>query len=256
MSKGSVKKNFRFLAGMLSSVLILQNICTVPAWAQEQEVSQPESLDEADSEGGLVYDEAAASADMGDASYVGSIPNTNLGVYRLDVDESAQVADSVDSGDDQEIQEAVQAIYDAAFMTMDEAFVFLEEADARACGTDNDAFDENALSKVQILDSYSNDSSARVLVVDDDAVVVLVEDENGQGIPDAVVTIKYVNESGNRESQSVITDGEAGTEGVAVFADMQGSRYGAVDVQHENYESQTVMDVNLSGGENIIRCLK
>ena len=36
MSKGSVKKNFRFLAGMLSSVLILQNICTVPAWAQEQ----------------------------------------------------------------------------------------------------------------------------------------------------------------------------------------------------------------------------
>ncbi len=256
MSKGSVKKNFRFLAGMLSSVLILQNICTVPAWAQEQEVSQPESLDEADSEGGLVYDEAAASADMGDASYVGSIPNTNLGVYRLDVDESAQVADSVDSGDDQEIQEAVQAIYDAAFMTMDEAFVFLEEADARACGTDNDAFDENALSKVQILDSYSNDSSARVLVVDDDAVVVLVEDENGQGIPDAVVTINYVNESGNRESRSVITDGEAGTEGVAVFADMQGSRYGAVDVQHENYESQTVMDVNLSGGENIIRCLK
>ena len=110
MSKGSVKKNFRFLAGMLSSVLILQNICTVPAWAQEQEVSQPESLDEADSEGGLVYDEAAASADMGDASYVGSIPNTNLGVYRLDVDESAQAADSVDSGDDQEIQEAVQAI--------------------------------------------------------------------------------------------------------------------------------------------------
>ena len=260
--KRNGKEVLRVLSAMLSAILILQNFYTIPVRAQEQETGLTEPQDVADSEEGLVYDEAAASADMGDASYVGSIPNTNLGVYRLDVDESAQAADGGESGDNQEIpeaqetQEAVQAIYDAEFMTMDEAFVFLEEADARACGTDNDAFDENALSKVQIFDSYSNDSSARVLVVDDDAVVVLVEGEDGQGIPGAVVTINYVNESGNRESRSIITDGEAGTEGVAVFSDMQGSRYGAVDVQHENYESQTVMDVNLSGGENIIRCLK
>ena len=260
--KRNGKEVLRVLSAMLSAILILQNFYTIPVRAEEQETDLTESQDVADSEEGLVYDEAAASADMGDASYVGSIPNTNLGVYRLDVDESAQAADGGESGDNQEIpeaqetQEAVQAIYDAEFMTMDEAFVFLEEADARACGTDNDAFDKNALSKVQILASYSNDSSARVLVVDDDAVVVLVEGEDGQGIPGAVVTINYVNESGNRESRSVITDGAEGTKGVAVFSDMRGSRYGAVDIQHVNYESQTVMDVNLSGGENIIRCLK
>ena len=162
--KRNGKDGLRVLSAMLSAILILQNFYTIPVRAEEQETDLTESQNVADSEEGLVYDEAAASADMGDASYVGSIPNTNLGVYRLDVDESAQAADGGESGDNQEIpeaqeiQEAVQAIYDAEFMTMDEAFVFLEEADARACGTDNDAFDENALSKVQIFDSYSNRS--------------------------------------------------------------------------------------------------
>ena len=90
--------------------------------------------------------------------------------------------------------------------------------------------------------------SAWVFVVDKDAMCWWIKDEDGNGIPYALVTVSYINESGKRVTQSITaTDGH--TPGIAVFDDLPEAFYGIVDIQAPGYRSVSILDKLMEAGE-------
>ncbi len=105
----------------------------------------------------------------------------------------------------------------------------------------------NREDKVKILGADAN-ASAWVFVVDKDAMCFFVKDGDGMGIPNALVTISYLDESGSRVTKSVVaTAGH--TPGIAVFDEVPEHFFGIMDIQAEGYRAVSVLDKELERGE-------
>ncbi len=105
----------------------------------------------------------------------------------------------------------------------------------------------NRENKVRVLGADSN-SSAWVYVVDKDAMCYLVKDTDGEGIPNALVTISYVNDLGRRVTKSVVATA-GNTPGIAVFDDIPEYFFGIVDIQAEGYRAVSILDKYMESGE-------
>ena len=108
----------------------------------------------------------------------------------------------------------------------------------------------NRTDKVKVLGADEN-ASDWIYVVDKDATCVVVQDEDGEGIPYAQVTISYVDDNGERITQSIITtDGQVS--GIATFAGLPEYFNCILDIQADGYHAISVLDKTLEGGENYI----
>ena len=106
---------------------------------------------------------------------------------------------------------------------------------------------ENKADKVKILGADTN-AGAWVFVVDKDAMCFFVKDTDGMGIPNVLVTISYLDESGKRVTKSV-TATAGNTPGIAVFDDVPESFFGIMDIQAEGYRAISVLDKEMERGE-------
>ena len=110
---------------------------------------------------------------------------------------------------------------------------------------------ENADDKVQVLGTDTN-ASGWIYVVAPDALCFVVQDSDGVGIPNALVTISYLD-GNNRVTRSVVaTAGHV--PGIAAFENIPEHFYGILDVQAEGYRAVTILDRYMeSGGQYTIR---
>ena len=105
----------------------------------------------------------------------------------------------------------------------------------------------NKEDKVKIVGVDAN-ASGWVFVVDKDAMCYFVKDSEGMGIPNALVTISYLDETGIRVTQSIVaTAGH--TPGIAVFDEIPECFFGIVDIQAEGYRAVSVLDKEMERGE-------
>ena len=104
----------------------------------------------------------------------------------------------------------------------------------------------NKTEKVKVLGADTN-ASSWVFVVDKDAMSWWVVDKDGMGIPDALVTISYLNESGKRVTQSTPTT-RGNTPGIAVFDDIPENFFGIIDIQAKGYRAVTILDRDMGKG--------
>ena len=100
---------------------------------------------------------------------------------------------------------------------------------------------------VRVLGTDAN-ASAWVFVVDKDAMCFVVQDEKGEGIPNALVTISYLDESGKRVTKSVVATA-GNTPGIAVFDEVPEAFFGLMDIQAAGYHAVSVLDKSLARGE-------
>ncbi|MBR3349460.1 MAG: hypothetical protein IKG55_05215, partial [Solobacterium sp.] len=112
----------------------------------------------------------------------------------------------------------------------------------------------NRTDKVRILGTEAN-ASSWIYIVDKDAMVFIVKDENENGIPNAVVTITWTDDEGKRIVDSIVAS-DGGAPGVASFTGMPESFHGIVDIQAEGYRAVTIFDRNMGAGEHYIYQLK
>lgn len=99
--------------------------------------------------------------------------------------------------------------------------------------------------------SLQGDQSDYIYVVDEDALVYVIQDAKGQEIANALVSISYFDEEGKLvERHMSTTDGNV--KGVAAFDAMKGTRYGLVDVTMEGYHGVTLLQDEMTGGETRI----
>ena len=68
--------------------------------------------------------------------------------------------------------------------------------------------------------------------MDKDAVCIVVQDADGAGIPNALVTISYLDDAGKRVTQSVVATAGS-TPGIAVFTGLPEQCFALVDMQAE-----------------------
>ena len=104
----------------------------------------------------------------------------------------------------------------------------------------------NKTEKVQVLGADTN-ASSWVFVVDKDAMSWWVKDEDGMGIPNAFVTISWLDESGRRFTKSTPTTA-GNTPGIAVFDDIPDAFYGIIDIQAEGYRAVSILDREMGKG--------
>ena len=112
----------------------------------------------------------------------------------------------------------------------------------------------NRTDKVEVLGTDSN-SSDWIYVVDKDATCIIVQDEEGKGIPSALVTISYLNDSGERETKSVVTT-DGMKQGIAAFSGVPEIYNCVLDIQAEGYRAMSVLDKTLTAGDNFYFQLK
>ncbi|MBQ9046142.1 MAG: S-layer homology domain-containing protein [Oscillospiraceae bacterium] len=105
----------------------------------------------------------------------------------------------------------------------------------------------NKEEKVQVLGADTN-AGAWVYVVDKDAMCFVVKDTDGAGIPNALVTISYLDDAGKRITKSAVATA-GNTPGIAVFDDIPDAFFGVVDIQAEGYRSRSVLDKQMGAGE-------
>ena len=101
--------------------------------------------------------------------------------------------------------------------------------------------------KVKVLGMESNNAGAWVFVVDKDAMSWFVKGKDGMGIPNALVTISYKDESGKRINRSTVATA-GNTPGIAVFDNIPKNINGIVDVQAEGYRATTILDKQMGAG--------
>ncbi len=104
----------------------------------------------------------------------------------------------------------------------------------------------NKTEKVKVLGSDTN-ASSWVFVVDKDAMSWWVRDKDGMGIPDALVTISYLDASGKRVTQSTPTT-RGNTPGIAAFDNIPENFFGIIDIQAQGYRSVTILDRDMGKG--------
>ena len=112
----------------------------------------------------------------------------------------------------------------------------------------------NRTDKVEVLGTDSN-SSDWIYVVDKDATCIIVQDEEGNGIPGALVTISYLNDGGERETKSVVTT-DGMKKGIAAFSGVPEIYNCVLDIQAEGYRAMSVLDKTLTAGDNFYFQLK
>ena len=108
--------------------------------------------------------------------------------------------------------------------------------------------------KVKVLGTDAN-ASAWVYVVDKDAMCFVVQDQEGMGIPHALVTISYLDDSGKRITRSVVATA-GNTPGIAAFDELPDVFYGLVDIQAEGYRAVSVLDKRMESGERYTLALE
>ena len=106
----------------------------------------------------------------------------------------------------------------------------------------------NAEDKVKVLGTDAN-ASAWIYIVDKDAMCFVIQDKEGNGIPNALVTISYIGDDNVRVTKSVIgTDNQ--TPGICVFDKVPDSFYGIVDIQADGYRAVSILDKFMQKGEH------
>ena len=106
---------------------------------------------------------------------------------------------------------------------------------------------ENSLDKVHILGEDTN-ASDWIYVVDKDATCIVVLDEDGQGIPDAQVTISYTDDKNHRVTRSVFTS-SGNKRGIAAFSELPDTFNCILDIQADGYHAISVLDKTLTAGD-------
>ena len=106
----------------------------------------------------------------------------------------------------------------------------------------------NRQEKVKVLGGDSN-AGGWVFVVDKDAMSWFVKGPDGMGVPNALVTISYLDASGRRVTKSVPATG-GNTPGIAVFDELPDEFFGLVDIQAEGYRSVSILDKLMGQGRH------
>lgn len=107
---------------------------------------------------------------------------------------------------------------------------------------------------IEVIESNDN-ATGYIYVIDRNSIGVRVEDESGEGIGAALVTISYKDESGNTVTRSQYTT-DGNLPGIAGFDKMTGVNYIMIDVQAENYRAQTILDKRITPGDILYFRLK
>ena len=107
---------------------------------------------------------------------------------------------------------------------------------------------------IEVIDS-GNNATGYIFVIDRTSVGFRVEDENGEGIPGALVTISYKDAGGNQVTRAQYTSTE-GIQGLCGFDQMQDVDYIMIDIQAEHYRAQTILDKRVNAGDILYYCLE
>ncbi len=107
---------------------------------------------------------------------------------------------------------------------------------------------ENKEEKVRVLGTEAN-AESWVFVVDKDAMSWFVKGPDGMGIPNALVSISYLDDSGKRVNKSV-TATAGNTPGIAVFDGIPEIFSGIVDIQADGYRAISILDKEMGTGKH------
>lgn len=99
---------------------------------------------------------------------------------------------------------------------------------------------------VEIIDTGSN-SSGYIFVVDKDAVAIYVQDEEGNGIPHAIVVICWTEPNGNQHYKAQYTT-EDPLPGCVAFTGLEDVDYITIDIEYEGYQAKTIIDKRVTLG--------
>ena len=112
----------------------------------------------------------------------------------------------------------------------------------------------NKEDKVRVLGTDAN-ASSWIFVVEKDAMSWFVKDEEGMGIPNALVTLSFINDAGKRVTKSVVATA-GNTPGIAVFDELPDDFYGIVDIQAEGYRAVSILDKLMHSGDHYTMILQ
>ena len=113
---------------------------------------------------------------------------------------------------------------------------------------------ETRLDLIDVIETNDN-ATGYIFVIDRNSVAVRVEDLNGEGIANALVTISYKDKNGNSITRSQYTS-DGGLPGLCGFDKMSDVTYIMIDVQAENYRAQTILDKRVTTGDALYFQLK
>ncbi len=100
---------------------------------------------------------------------------------------------------------------------------------------------------IEVVETNAN-ATGYIFVIDRNSVAFRVEDTDGEGIPNALVTISYKNSKGETVTRAqYTTSGEK--PGLCGFDSMKEVEYMLIDVQAPGYRAQTVLDKKVTAGD-------
>ena len=99
---------------------------------------------------------------------------------------------------------------------------------------------------VEIIDTESN-SSGYIFVVNKDAVAIYVQDEEGNGIANAMVTISWTEPGGQVHTKGQFTTGDP-LPGAVAFDGLEFVDYINIDIQYAGYQAKTIIDKRVTLG--------
>ena len=100
---------------------------------------------------------------------------------------------------------------------------------------------------VEIIDTGSN-ATGYIYVVDRDSLAFRVEDTQGEGVANALVTVNYTDGSGQRVTRAQYTT-SGNLPGVCAFDKMKDVTYVTIDVEAEGFRGQMTIDKRISCGD-------
>ena len=100
---------------------------------------------------------------------------------------------------------------------------------------------------VEIIDTGSN-AAGYIYVVDRDSLAFRVEDIQGEGVANALVTLNYTDGSGQRVTRSQYTT-SGDLPGVCAFDNMRDVTYVTIDVEAAGFRGQMTIDKRISCGD-------
>ncbi|MCQ2459933.1 MAG: Ig-like domain-containing protein [Ruminococcus sp.] len=206
----------------------------------------------------IVYSEEDSKYDAGsNLSYVATVKDTNLGLYKVEEKNEAQIIEDV-TETESEAEDYLDACLSQKPMTKYETTGFLNISSMRANPNPNMDYvdpvgvEKNSTSKMRLVNE-SNSADGSIVVLDDDAIAIMVKDTSDNVVKGAYVTIRYTDIDGKVQTRTVKTDDQFGA---AIFDKMNGVYFAAVDIQHEDYQAKTALNVAIEPGEAIEKVLE
>ena len=100
---------------------------------------------------------------------------------------------------------------------------------------------------IEVIETDDN-ATGYIFVIDRDSLAFAVQDKNGNGIGNALVTISYKDVNGTTVTRSQYTTSDK-SKGLCAFDKMKDVTYVVIDVQADGYRAQTVLDKRINAGD-------